>query len=317
MEDNNLITESQHGFRYKRSTLTNLLVYMEIVTTAMDQQIPVDVNYLDCQKAFDTVPHARLLKKLEAYGVKGKILGWIKAFLTGREQYVEIRGTKSNKMKVTSGVPQGSVLGPVLFLVYINDLVTDLECPTLLFADDAKILKEIKTDEDIQAMQRDLVRLQEWSKKWLLDFNAEKCVTMHMGHRNPGYVYNLNGKPLEESVLEKDLGVHVSSDLKPAGHVGVAAAKGNRMVGLIRRNFPDLDMGSGRVLYCSLVRPHLEYAVQSWSPYFQRDVDIIEKVQRRATRLVPEISHLSYGDRCKELNIQMLVERRLRGDMNE
>ena len=158
---------------------------MEILTEAVENQIPVDVNYLDCRKAFDTVPHERLLRKLEAYGIRGKILQWIRAFLSGREQFVEIRGTKSDKLSLTSGVPQGSVLGPVLFLIYIDDLVNELECPVLLFADDAKIFKEIRSQDDIEAMQRDLRRLENWSEKWLLDFNAEKCATMHIGHRNP------------------------------------------------------------------------------------------------------------------------------------
>ena len=145
----------------EKSNLTNLLIYMESLTEAMDQQIPVDINYLDCRKAFDTVPHERLLRKLEAYGIRGRILGWIRAFLTGREQYVEIRGSRSCRLSVMSGVPQGSVLGPVLFLVYVNDLVNQLECPALLFADDAKIYKEITSAESYQAMQRDLEKLEE------------------------------------------------------------------------------------------------------------------------------------------------------------
>ena len=287
METNELISDSQHGFRERRSTLTNLLVYTEALTEAMDQQIPVDVNYLDCRKAFDTVPHERLLKKLEANGIRGKVLNWIRAFLAGREQYVEIRGSRSRNLNVTSGVPQGSVLGPVLFLIYINDLVDQLECPVLLFADDAKIYKEIVSEESYQAMQRDLERLERWSSQWLLKFNPDKCTTMHLGHRNPKYEYSIDNKNLKETNLEKDLGVHISSDLKPEKHISLIVAKANRMVGLIKRNFGDLDIESCKVLYCSLVRPHLEYAVQCWSPYYRKDINEIEKVQRRMSRLVP------------------------------
>ena len=187
LEENQLIHDSQHGFRSGRSTLTNQLTYLEHLTSAVDQQIPVDINYLDCRKAFDTVPHARLLKKLEGYGVRGNILQWIRSFLSGREQYVEIRGTRSDRLRVTSGVPQGSVLGPVLFLVYINDLVNEMECSALLFADDAKIYRNISSEDDIASMQRDVRRLEEWSRKWLLDFNIDKCITLHVGHRNPNF----------------------------------------------------------------------------------------------------------------------------------
>ena len=140
---------------------------------------------------------------------RGKILQWIRAFLSGREQFVEIRGIKSDNLSVPSGVPQGPVLGPVLFLIYINDLVNKLECPVLLFADDAKFFKEIRSQDDIEAIQRDLRRLEIWSEKWLLDFNADKCVTMHIGHRNPQVSYDLNSKQLKVSDVEKDLGVYV------------------------------------------------------------------------------------------------------------
>ena len=317
LEDNELIFDGQHGFRAKRSTLTNLLTYMETLTAAVDNQIPVDVNYLDCRKAFDTVPHERLLRKLEAYGIRGKILYWIKAFLSGREQFVEIRGTKSDKLGVTSGVPQGSVLGPVLFLIYINDLVNELECPVLLFADDAKIFKEIRSQEDIEAMQRDLKRLENWSAKWLLDFNADKCVTMHIGHRNPHINYDLNEKQLKESNVEKDLGVYVSADLKPSHHVNVVAAKANRMVGLVKRHFPEMDIDTCHTVYCALVRPHLEYAVQSWSPYYKKDILELEKIQRRMTKLVPELKDLGYEERCERLGLTTLEKRRRRGDLIE
>ena len=316
-EENDLLNDSQHGFRQRRSTLTNLLVYMEALTMAVDQHIPVDVNYLDCRKAFDTVPHKRLLLKLKAYGIRGKLLSWIEDFLSDRTQVVEIRGEISESLAVTSGVPQGSVLGPVLFLVYINDLVNNLECFTLLFADDAKIYREIKSEEDIKAMERDLIRLQEWSAKWLLTFNVDKCATLHIGHRNPNVEYQMNGETIKSSDVEKDLGVYVSKDLKQSHHIGTVVKKANRMVGLIKRNFECLDKEMCRVLYCSLVRPHLEYAMHSWCPYYRKDIEEIEKVQRRMTRLVPEFIGLDYEERCKQLDITPLEKRRQRGDLIE
>ena len=166
-------------------------------------------------------------------------------------------------------------------------------------------------------MQRDLGRLEEWSKKWLLEFSADKCVTMHIGHRNPHYTYELNRLQLKESNLEKDLGVFVSADLKPSYNVNVAAAKGNRMVGLIKRNFVDIDKDTCRTLYCALVRPHLEYAIQSWSPYYKKDILELEKVQRRMTKLVPELEELDYEERCERLGLTTLERRRLRGDLIE
>ena len=138
-----------------------------------------------------------------------------------------------------------------------------------------------------------------------------------MGHRNPHFRYNLSSRQLKESSMEKDLGVYVSADLKPSHHVNVAAAKGNQLVGLIRRNFPDMDMDTCNMLYCALVRPHLEYAVQSWSPYFRKDIAELEKVQRRMTKLVPELKCLEYEERCRRLGITTLEKRRRRGDLIE
>ena len=317
LEENGIISNCQHGFRQGRGTVTNLLEYMEILTKASDEQIPVDVNYLDCKKAFDTVPHKRLMAKLYGYGIQGRILKWIEGFLENRKQYVEIRGVRSDTLEVTSGVPQGSVLGPVLFLIFINDLVKELECPALLFADDAKIFVQIKSEEDIVAMERDLIKLQEWSAKWLLEFNPTKCKTMHIGHRNPNVKYEINGKELQTTEVEKDLGVYISKDLKPAHHIGVIAARANRMVGLIKRNFSYMDIEMCKTLYVSLVRPHLEYAVQSWSPYFRKDIDELEKVQRRMSKLVPELKDLSYEVRCEKLGLSTLERRRIRGDLIE
>ena len=198
--------------------------------------------------------------------------------------------------------------------MYINDIVRNLESGISLFADDAKVYRRIATTEDVETLQRDMDRLSEWSRKWLLSFNVAKCKTMHIGHSNPR---NTSRITLEKSDLEKDLGVFVSSDLKPSAHVAKIAAKANARVGLIKRTFTYMDREIFTSLYTTLVRPILDYGVQCWSPYLVKDINKLEQVQRRATLLVPECSTLCYEERCKLLCLQTLQARRERGDMIE
>ena len=174
-----------------------------------------------------------MLAKLRAAGVDGKVLIWIRSFLTDRFHQVCIRRECSDWLPVLSGVPQGSVLGPVLFLVYVNDIVNSLESTTSLFADDAKIYKTLKTKDDTEALQRDMERLQEWSDKWQLTFNSNKCKTMHIGRSNQQVNYQLNESRLNKSTQEKDLGIIVASDLKPSAHVTTIAARANSRLGII------------------------------------------------------------------------------------
>ena len=315
--ENAIIKIQQHGFMKKKSTLTNLLEYLEALTKAKNMKVPVDVNYLDCKKAFDTVPHRRLIAKLEALGVQGNVLRWISNYLSNRRQRVSIRGSVSEWLPVESGVPQGSVLGPILFLFYINDLVDGLECPILLFADDAKIFKEIRSQEDVELLIQDMKKIEEWSNKWLLAFNEDKCSTMHIGYLNQKVDYKLNDKILKKTDLEKDLGVYISDDLKPSRHVSVVAAKANKIVGLMKKNFDFLDAETILAIHCGVIRPILEYAVQSWCPYLNKDIEELEKVQHRVTKLVPGMSDWTYEARCKELKLPTLKQRRSRGDLIE
>ena len=317
LENNNIFSAHQHGFRAHRSCLTALLEYFEDITKALDENVPIDAVYLDCQKAFDSVPTKRLLTKVHAVGIRGKLYEWIKAFLTGREQRVQIRGESSSWCNVTSGVPQGSVLGPVLFLIYINDIVMNIESTIKIFADDAKVYRKIRSFEDSAILQTDLDHLSEWSRKWLLKFNSQKCKVMHFGHSNPKNAYSLNQNLLEISTEEKDLGVHVSDSFKFSNHISKIAAKANSILGRINRAFENKDKEIIKLLYVSMVRPHLEYAVQSWSPYLRKDIYLLEQVQRRATRLIPEIRHLPYEERLKALNLTSLEDRRTRGDLIE
>ncbi len=299
LEENQLLSNLQHGFRSGRSCLTQLLEYLEDLEDALDDGDAVDVIYLDCRKAFDTVPHLRLLKKLRAVGIGGDIVKWIESFLNNRVQRVATRGSHSQWLRVWSGVPQGSVLGPILFLVYVNDLMETVQSEGKLFADDTKIYRRIKTSQDGEILQDDLSKLQEWSRKWLLTFNEDKCKVMHVGRRYPGGQYHLGNTPLSPTTLEKDLGVHVTPDLKPATQVAKAAASANSMVGLLRRTYTCLDIDMFLPLYKSLIRPRLEHCIQAWSPYTRRDINKLEQVQRRATKMVPELAEQPYEERLR------------------
>jgi Reverse transcriptase (RNA-dependent DNA polymerase) len=180
----NLIKSSQHGFTKGRSCLTNLLEFFETVTKELDQGNSVDLIYLDFAKAFDKVPYMRLFKKLESHGINGKVSEWVKNWLCGRRQKVSISKESSGWLDVTSGVPQGSVLGPVLFIIYINDLETDLISKIGKFADDTKMSKCVNNLLDAEILSNDLRKLDEWAKNWQMQFNKDKCVVMHIGRLN-------------------------------------------------------------------------------------------------------------------------------------
>ena len=319
LTENNLFSKHQHGFRSNRSCLTQLLEYfLEIHERLDDQAVDgVDAIYLDCRKAFDTVPHRRLIAKLEAYGISGKILRWIKNLLTDRKQRVSIKGVLSDPLPVVSGVPQGSVIGPLLFLIYINDLLDGINSDGKLFADDAKIFRAIKDIGDREILQADLSKLQDWSSKWLLKFNEEKCKVMHISLRNtnPRFDYTLNNINLEETTIEKDLGIYVSEDWKSSAHTARVANKANSVLGRIRRTFTFMNKTIFMKVYPSMVRSHLEYAVQAWSPRLRKDIVLLEKVQRRATKMVPECRDMDYDQRLMFLGLSSLEDRRRRGDL--
>jgi len=312
---NNLLSNQQHGFVPGRSCITQLLTALNCWTESLEHGTPVDVIYLDFSKAFDSVPHERLLLKLRAYGIQGNILRWIKSFLSGRKQTVVVNGVKSGTSNVLSGVPQGSVMGPLLFLIYINDIVGVIKSPALLFADDVKIFCPIVNQQSAQQLQLDLLALKEWSEKWLLKFNLTKTVVMHLGNTNQCYTYHMDDQPLEAVSEHKDLGIIIDSNLKFHSQTTAATNKANRVLGLIKKSFNSLNSRTLPLLYKSLVRPHLEYANVVWGPNYIGDSHIVERVQRRATKCVPELSNLEYEDRRAALNLPSLSYRRHRADM--
>ena len=213
MEDNRLFTDHQHGFRKRRSCITQLIEVIDEWTENLDKRENMDVVYLDFQKAFDTVPHKRLLKKLEGYGIKGNVLRWIASYLDNRQQRVILNGKESDWQAVTSGIPQGSVLGPTLFLLYINDLPDVVENVVKLFADDTKIYSIVNNETQQIALQEDLNRLMNWSETWLLHFNQSKCKHLHIG-RETNARYKLGNTTVEKTSNEKDLGVIIDDQFK-------------------------------------------------------------------------------------------------------
>lgn len=312
---NKLFTDDQHGFVPGRNCITQLLVCMEDWTKMIEDGDCFDVIYTDFSKAFDSVPHERLFLKMESLGIKGDILRWIRSFLCGRTQCVNVDGAHSSWKEVISGIPQGSVIGPILFVIFINDMpdaVIHNFCK--LFADDCKLYGKVSANGE-NLVQTDLAFLEEWSRVWQLPFNAKKCKAMHFGHNNPKRTYTLNGQVLDPITSEKDLGVMVDDKLKFHVHTAAATKKANQVLGVIKRTYKTRDKETITTLYKSMVRPHLEYGNAIWGPCYMGDLKLVEGVQRRATKLIPQLYDIPYEDRLRFLKLPSMEYRRKRGDM--
>ncbi|MBA5248939.1 MAG: hypothetical protein FE834_05320 [Gammaproteobacteria bacterium] len=255
------------------------------------------------------------------YGIRGDVLHWIKDFLSNRRQRVIVNGKPSGWCSVKSGIPQGSVLGPVLFVIYINDLPEVVHSMVQMFADDTKVFRRMEKGSDSRDLQKDLNNMQKWSSDWQLKFNASKCKVMHLGGKNSKHIYvmndGVNNVPLSETMIEKDLGVKVDNKLTFSDHIQEAANRANGILAIIRRSYTYLDEDVVRRLYTSLARPLLEYGNVVWSPLYRKDAESIERIQRRATKLVHGFDAIPYEQRMRHLKIPSMYYRRARGDMIE
>jgi Reverse transcriptase (RNA-dependent DNA polymerase) len=317
LKRNNIISKSQHGFTRGRSCTTNLLEFMEHVTKAADTGQAVDVIYLDFAKAFDKVPLQRLISKLSAAGIRGNVLTWIGDWLTERRQRVVINGKYSGWRAVLSGVPQGSILGTVLFNIFINDLDEAATIKQMLkkFADDTKICQIIQQHSDTVELQATLNRLCEWATTWGMQFNVQKCHVMHVGPANPRNSYTMNGERLATTEVERDVGVSINCNLKPTAQCKKAAQTASTVLAQILRAFHYRDRHTYLNLYKQYVRPHLEFATPVWAPWNRSDIDALERVQERAVRAVSGLRGRSYTERLSELELQSLAERQVEADM--
>jgi len=317
LQAHNLINPSQHGFMAGRSCCTNLVEFMEEVTRSVDEGAAVDIIYLDFAKAFDKVPKERLLEKLRAHGIKGQVLNWIRNWLSDRYQRVVLNGKKSSWERVLSGVPQGSVLGPLLFLVFINDL--DAAAATVeifkKFADDTKLGGRVETEEQRANLQKALDNMCVWARNWGMEFNVKKCKVLHVGHNNPGQEYWMEGERLAVTEEEVDVGITISKNLKPAAQCRKAARTAAAVLGQITRAFHYRDRHVFMRLYNQYVRPHLEFAGPAWSPWQEGDKECLERVQKKAVAMVSGLVARDYEERLAELGMTTLEERRHQTDM--
>ena len=315
LDEHRLLSEKQHAFRKWHSCETQLITVIDDWAKILDNQGQVDTFILDFEKAFDTPPHELLKSKLFSYGIGGKTMKWIDAFLCFRQQRVVVNGVKSDWAPVVSGVPQGTVLGPLLFSLHINDIMSDIESEIRLFADDCVCYREIKDIEDTLKLQKDIDRLGIWARKWGMRFQPVKCNMMQLTnkHNKIQASYTLEGTVLENVDGIKYLGVTITSDLKWNSHIRNVCSKANRTLGFLRRNMFSCPKDVKGAAYKSMVRPILEYGSTVWDPHYNGLNDELENVQKRAARFVTRNYSYETGSMTgilEELKWETLQKRR-------
>ena len=313
---NNILTDAQHGFRKRRSCITQLIISTHELLTGIDKGEQHNAILLDFSKAFDKVPHHRLLRKLQYYGIHNQTFNWIQDFLTDRTQRVVLEGCTSETANVTSGVPQGSVIGPLLFLIYINDLPDSVSpaTSTKLFADDCLLYRNIKTVEDARNLQNDLDALQRWEADWLMEFNPKKCKILTVTNkRNPlQHTYQIHNEALEEVPTAKYLGISLHQNMKWNHHVNQLSTKANSTRAFLQRNIRSCPRHIKIMCYKTLLRPVLEYGCEVWDPSTQMLRQRLEMVQRRYVRFIFNDfkNSSSVSDMLHKLHLPTLEERR-------
>ena len=302
-----------------KSTVAALLSTTEDWFQLLERGKEVGAVFFDFHKAFDTVPHQPLVDKLCQLGLNSQIVEWVHNYLADRKQRVVVNGVSSLSTGVPSGVPQGSILGPLLFLIYIDDIATvnmTEGSQIVLYVDNILLYRPISIPEDIEHLQNDVDKLQAYASANYMTFNASKCkfmlVSRKRQHVHPKPSISLNGSPLELTPTFKYLGLLISSDLSWSSHIDNICSKAKRILGLLyRRFYRQSNEQTLRQLYVSLVWPHLEYAAPVWSPHLHKDITILERVQQFASKMCTKTWDCSYNDLLDRLQLPTLAQCRL------
>lgn len=312
-EANKILTSLNHGFRSGYSCETQLLTVIDDFTSSYESNTQTDIGVLDFSKAFDKVSHNKLILKLEQYGVRDNIVCWLQNFLMTRSMQVVVNNRSSKSAHVQSGVPQGTVLGPLLFLTYINDLPSQVSSTVRLFADDCLIYRTIKSTQDRDALQADLDSLSIWAEKWDMDFNAKKCNVMSIRCKK-SHSYTINNETLETVNDISYLGLTICNSLSWSKHIAKITSKASSMLGFLSRNLRVAPQSCKQNAYSALVRSRLEYSSTVWKPTTVKDTKMLEKVQNRAARFIMhDYKSREKGSvtKMKEtLNLEQLEQRR-------
>ena len=316
------ITLSQHGFMKGRSCASNLLEFTHFVQSGLNKGHQIDILYTDFSKAFDRVDHRILVNKLAKFGLPANMLNWIKSYLADRKQFVKFGSSESSEFGVTSGVPQGSHIGPTLFLLFMNDLPDELRDIFIsMYADDVKIARIIKSPQDSLIMQEAINKLKQWCDKNNLHLNLDKCVvlTIGRGRRQTHTNYSYGNHIFKRVSEHKDLGVLIDNKMTFTKHIDAITAKATAALGFVKRFCSDInDMATLKSLYYALVQSHLEYCSVVWQPFYDVHAKKLESILKQFTmyarREYPSQANnfriTPYLQRLDELNMSTLERRR-------
>ena len=317
MNDHNLFNENQHGFRSGRSCLSQLLEHFDTILNIIEDNNNADVIYLDFAKAFDKVDHTIVLNKIKSLGITGQIYNWLESFLRGRFQSVIVNGISSRPQEVKSGVPQGSVLGPLIFLILIGDIDEDvIEAIVNSFADDTRSTKSVNTFEDVNVHQKDLQSIYEWTTRNNMELNDVKFEALRHGKNEDlkqSTCYTTpSGKVIEVKDSVKDLGVYMSSNCLFMDQINAVIEKAKNIISWILRTFTTRKSTAMMTLYKSLVIPILEYCSVLWSPRSAGLIQRLEMVQWSFIRKIVGARGMNYWECLKDMSIYSLQRRRER-----
>ena len=316
LESQALIRPNQHGFVSGRSTQTQLLQHYSDVYEALEEGVRFDTVYLDFAKAFDKVDHNILLKKIVDHKIKGKVAMWIKSFLQERKYRVVANGVMSEEQDVLSGVPQGTVLASILFIIMISDIDEELKNSiSRLFADDTKVSAKIKTHEDIELLQKDLNKIYEWADSNHMEFNERKFEKMSHGVTDgvvAGIYKTKSGEEIHENKTVKDLGLLTSKDVSFTEHIDDLVQASKIKAGMLLRTFETREVCPMLKMFNSFIRSKLEYCSMIWNPHKKEEIDKIERIQRNFTSKIKGLEQMDYHERLKKLGLYSLERRRER-----
>ena len=316
LEINNLFNEGQHGFRQNRSCLSQLLVHYEGILRCIQEGNNADVIYLDFAKAFDKVDHGILLHKLRSYGIHGQLGKWLHSFLSQRKQRVSVHGEPSEPSTVQSGVPQGSVLGPLLFLIHVGDIDKNLKhSEATSFADDTRIRKKTRNENETTQLQQDLDRIISWASENNMALNRDKFELLRYGNNmdlKERTAYLVSSHTIQDKDHVKDLGVHMSSDASFTYHYNIITNAARQMSGWVLRTFETREEKCMITLWKTMILPKLEYCCQLWSPHTITDITNIEAMQRTYTNKIRGVENMTYWERLRHLKLYSLQRRRER-----